>query len=89
MKRGIKVHTTADDNKLTTSDRAFRMEQVRKGIYTGIARELRKAARRYHTLVDNCAGANWYRGGIIECHRCGFYFKFTAEDARELLETKS
>lgn len=67
------------------SDRGYRMWQVRRGIYKGIASTMRKAARSFHVQVDGCAGAVRKRGGIVECKECGFYFKFTAEDAENLL----
>lgn len=73
---------------LVRSDRAFRQEQIRKRIYADIARSLRKAARSYHLMVDGCARATWKRGGIVDCPRCNFYFKFTAEDAEELLKSR-
>jgi len=73
-----------------TSDRAYRIWQVRRGIYANIAKTMRKAARSWHLQVDGCAGAKHKRGGIVECEKrhcvkgIGFYFKFTAEDAESL-----
>lgn len=73
-----------------TSDRAYRIWQVRRGIYANIAKTMRKAARSWHLQVDGCAGAKHKRGGIVECKKqscvkgIGFYFKFTTDDAESL-----
>jgi len=72
------------------SDRAYRIWQVKRGIYVSIAKTMRQAARKWHLLVDGCAGARHKRGGVVECEKqhcvkgIGFYFKFTAEDAERL-----
>jgi len=86
---------SAKEKSPVRSDRAFRTAQVRKQIYVGIAREMRRAARSYHILVERCAGAKHKRGGIVECIpgscvcKHGMYFKFTWEDAEALLSSMS
>ena len=90
--RNLIVHDAAN-TLLAYPEKAFRTAQVRKKIYVGIAKEMRKAARSYHMLVDRCAGAKHKRGGIVECiaGSCactsGMYFKFTWEDAKALFDT--
>jgi len=84
----------AKDKSLVQSIRAKREAVIRKKIFVGVAREMRKAARSYHILVERCAGAKHKRGGVVECIagscvcKHGMYFKFTAEDAEDLFSAK-